>query len=135
MSEQTKLRNRILALFYHAGSAGRTDAELSGVLRVAKNVIPCRRRDLELNGLVERTANRRQTDTGSPAFVYVITAKGAEMHNSSQDAPARPRGSGGGSPETGQITTLKGLLRQSRVFLANQQPRPTNLLAEIDKAI
>ena len=91
MSEQTKLRNRILGLFVHAGENGKTDAEIALALGASKNVVPCRRRDLELNGLVRKTDQFRSTDTGATASVYVVTQAGIANHNSPEDAPSRPR--------------------------------------------
>lgn len=130
MSEQAKLRNKILGLFVHAGDEGRTDAELAMALRANKNTVPTRRRDLELNGLVQKTARRRNTDTGAGASIYVVTQKGIELHASPDDAPPRPK-----SATRVEGDGHKGLLRRSRVFLASMNPPPGQLIAQIDKVL
>lgn len=130
MSEQTKLRNRILGLFVHAGEDGRTDAEIAIAIGASKNVVPCRRRDLELNGLVRKTATKRRTDTGAPASVYVVTQAGISQHQSPDDAPPRPRTTG----DT-LVAGFKTLLRRTQPFLEQAEPRPTELLNQIDVAL
>lgn len=92
MSSQTALRKNLLQLLYDAGDLGCTDYELAERSGADKNHVPTRRRDLELNDLCRKTGVRRPTDTGTPAIVHCITAKGREYVELQKPVPARPAG-------------------------------------------
>jgi hypothetical protein len=69
--------NRALALRVHASHpAGLTDFELADLTGVPQTSIGKRRGELVTLGLVERTAARRPSPSGSPAIVWRVTADG-----------------------------------------------------------
>lgn len=70
-----KQRRAVLKALVEAGDEGMTDQqhEANGILRTSAGK---RRLELEEMGLVESTAERRPTDTGSPAIVFKVTPAG-----------------------------------------------------------
>lgn len=72
-------RGKVLLLLARAGDHGATDyelAEAAGIIR--PHVAGTRRKELQQQGFVVETERRRNTDTGSPAVVWVITEAGVE---------------------------------------------------------
>lgn len=76
-------RGKVLLLLARAGDHGATDyelAEAAGIIR--PHVAGTRRKELQQQGFVVETERRRNTDTGSPAVVWVITPDGVEAARS-----------------------------------------------------
>ncbi len=88
------LRNRVLGELWRAGDDGLTDSELATLIGANKNHVPCRRRDVELNGFCRKTTKRRDTNTGTSAIVHVITPKGIDWARTWKPVPGRPSPSG-----------------------------------------
>lgn len=70
-----KQRREVLKALVEAGDHGMTDFEheANGILRTSAGK---RRLELEMLRLVERTTERRATDTGSSAVVFKVTDAG-----------------------------------------------------------
>ena len=71
-------RRRILQALIDAGETGLTCDELSRRFRVPPNHVSGRLSELQLGGVVIRTAQRRRTRAGKTAAVVVISPKYAE---------------------------------------------------------
>jgi len=105
MNSRPTIRNRILGELWRAGDDGLTDSELATLLGANKNHVPCRRRDVELNGLCRKTSKRRDTNTGTSAIVHVITPEGISWARTGKPVPGRP--SPGGDKTIPKIVTIE----------------------------
>ena len=87
------LRTRVLEELVRASEDGHglTDCELSLILKANKNHVPCRRRDVELNGFCQKTTYYRKTNTGVSAVVHMVTQSGVDFYRTGQPVPPRPR--------------------------------------------
>lgn len=72
-------RMNVLERLVLAGPRGLTDFELSEQLGILRTSAGKRRKELMEGGLVADSGDRRLTDTGSTAIVWVITDKGLEL--------------------------------------------------------
>ncbi len=109
MSVDTKargnLRTRVLHALVSVGNDGLTDCELASILCANKNHVPCRRRDVELNGLCQKTSKRRDTDTGTSAIVHVATPLGIGYAQTGKTVPGRP--TPGGDQTVPRVVTIQ----------------------------
>lgn len=64
-------RDRVWQAICHGGDQGRTDEELSQVLRLSLNSVRSRRLELVEQGLVVASELRRETSGGNDAIVWV----------------------------------------------------------------
>jgi len=67
------LRRLVYDFIVSCGDRGATDHEIHVECALRRYTAAPRRRELFLSGLVEDSGNRRPTDTGSPAKVWVAT--------------------------------------------------------------
>lgn len=79
-SEPTMSKGRLLALTAHAEHvSGLTDFELAEHTGKAQTSIGKRRKDLEVDGYVVATTERRPSPSGAMATVYRITPDGMRL--------------------------------------------------------
>ena len=71
-------RERVLEEIRHAGERGRTDYELAQALEMRQYTAAPRRCELVEMGWVVDSGKRRETDSGSPAIVWVLSPQGAD---------------------------------------------------------
>lgn len=72
-------RRRILEALHTRGDHGATDYELGVACGLLRTAAGTRRKELEELELVEQTQRTRLTDTGSPAYVHVLTDLGRQV--------------------------------------------------------
>lgn len=71
VEEAPTVRMKVLGFIRVRGTVGVTDCEIEQALGLRHQTASARRRELELQGLVVKTDQRRPTDTGRMAGVYV----------------------------------------------------------------
>jgi hypothetical protein len=83
-----------------AGDNGLTDYETAQRCHLARpHIAGNRRKELQTLGLVERTDERRPTDTGSTAVVWKITEAGRELAAAMRDEERAEQTGGKGADE------------------------------------
>jgi predicted transcriptional regulator len=73
------LRERVYRVIVAQAASGTTDDEIEQILKLRHQTVSARRRELELLGRVERTADRRRTSSGRFAAVYVAVPPSAAL--------------------------------------------------------
>jgi len=71
-------RAAVLRALVELGEYGATDFEISEALGLLRTAAGTRRKELAEMGYCEQTERRRVTDTGSDAFVHVVTTAGID---------------------------------------------------------
>lgn len=69
--DTSELRTKVFECIRAAGPAGRTDDEIQALLGMDGSTERPRRRELQLNGRVRETAEKRKTSTGRFATVWI----------------------------------------------------------------
>lgn len=69
-------RLRVLVLLLDRGDRGATDEEIAEELGLRLYTAAPRRNELKRDGWVEASGDKRPTTTGTPATVWVVTARG-----------------------------------------------------------